>query len=243
MNKIKKISKYSLLTIFSLILILSLSFCNSIKNVYDMFSPKLKITTMSNESKTVYFFYMRHVGKPSFYENVIKGIKELKDGKTILFYEDIQGRGQLSKIDSLKFEKIRGALSSASEYAKMFKEEAGWNLKAQNNEEFLGINDSLDFNADITVKELLNQYEKLYGTIILTDDEIAGSKKIVPNPDTKKIDYIILNIRTNLLAKQISASKYNKIIVLYGGAHKKILIEELKNIDKSWAIKSSKTIK
>jgi hypothetical protein len=58
----------------------------------------------------------------------------------------------------------------------MFKKELEWNLKAQNNLEFVGINDSLDFNADILAKVFLSYYESIYVKIDLTINDTLGKK-------------------------------------------------------------------
>ena len=104
---------------------------------------------------------------------------------------------------------------------------------------FLTANDTIDYNIDISVEEIVKQYELKYGEIKLTNNDLNlplndFCKERLPFSKTKKI---ILDYRNFVLAKKVEESKYNKIIILYGSLHKKGFYKELKKMNQKWGKK------
>jgi pheromone shutdown protein TraB len=115
----------------------------------------------------------------------------------------------------------------------------------QENDQFMNQVNSLDFNVDVTPQELILEYEKRHGEILLNNEDLQ-----VPlygdfnfNSDKNIMD-LILNYRNKIVAERIQNSKYDKIIVMYGADHRKGIVEELQKLDANWKeIKKNKSKK
>ncbi len=147
----------SLLTICMLLM---LTQCRAVRTLNAIRTSKLEIDVLSQDEKEVYFFSMIHVGKADFYKKVREHIKKLKQDGAVLFYEQIKGSDELSVKDSLKFAKIKGELGKSEDYKKIFEEELGWKLEGQDNDSFLNIVNSKDYNVDLNVKEIYGALHK-----------------------------------------------------------------------------------
>ena len=236
LKKILKVVKYLFLFLVVSIIIFSFVFKEEIGTMYYMTNGKLAITTMSNGDKEIYFYEMAHSGRIEFYEKVRANIKKNKADSAILFYEVMKGTSLLSLTDSLKLIKIDGGLGTAESYTQIFREELGLDLIGQDNNSFLNIINSKDSNVDISAKNFVDIYEQKFGTIKLSELELKNKKIDTSLVNDKNINEIIMDYRTDYLAKAITAAKDKKIIVLYGAAHKDLLLQDLQKSDAKWKI-------
>ncbi len=194
-------------------------------------------TVISNGDKIVEYIDMVHISNNTFYNNVRKEVLRAKKDDYVLFYEYIdytKVEGELA----LKSRKMAGFLPSEEGYGKVAKPLIDKGYVVQKNDMFLNLINSKDFRADITPEQLINKYEELYGVIELdaTDINTPIGEPIATILPTKKTEQVILHYRNNYLAKAINSSEYKKIIVLYGAAHRKGLIQELKKLDSRWNV-------
>jgi hypothetical protein len=162
-----------------------------------------------------------------------------KNGYTI-FYEQI-GSGQIYLgLDSIAYDRLRrnfrridgGNAGTAEDYEaeaqKVFKKGIGQPGYAD-----LGI-DSTDINADITLLEMVNKIEELYGETKLDSCDFATHLDSTYNCSKglklKKLDPIYVDYRNSVVVKKIINSELDKIVVLFGVAHikgmKKLLKKE-----------------
>lgn len=177
---------------------------------------------------------MIHLGQQSFYDNVSKEIENYKKDGYVLFYEWID----YETADTLtlrKTKKVVGMIPSKKGYQNMMEKIKVDGVVFQDNEQFMNHANSLDFNVDITPQELIHEYEKRHGEIVLSSKDLnAPLYEEITFNDNKNVMDIILNHRNKIVAERIQTSKYDKIIVIYGADHQKGILEELQKIDTSW---------
>lgn len=110
---------------------------------------------------------------------------------------------------------------------------------AQPSASYLGVSNS-DFNIDVTGNELVDIYEQAFGEITLEQIDFAVPLN-QPLPrfrilKQKNIRPIIIDYRNDHLANSIQNSEYDKILVIYGLAHKKGTFNNLKILDPTWKV-------
>ena len=91
----------------------------------------------------------------------------------------------------------------------------------------LGITES-DFNADISLKDLITEYEDRYDEVELDNCDMETSFKNEYNcsKSTKNdLSPIILDFRNQNIVNLIKNSNDKKIVVIYGARHKKGIIK------------------
>lgn len=177
---------------------------------------------------------MIHLGQQEFYDNVAQEVKKYKEDGYVLFYEWID----YETADTLtlrKTKKIVGMIPSKKGYSLMIDKIEIEGVVFQENEQFINQVNSLDFNVDITPQELIQEYEKRHGEILLSDEDLQVPLYGDFNfKNDKNVMDIILNHRNKIVAEHIQSSKYDKIIVMYGADHQKGILQELQKIDSSW---------
>lgn len=115
--------------------------------------------TISNWKKTVVFQAMAHIWSNSFYKEIRSNIRDYKKKWYVYFYEWVRS---WSKENTDKFDKLMWLKFNKQTYVNVSKL---YNLRAQNNEEFFKIENNLDFNADISIDDIINIYEKKYWAV------------------------------------------------------------------------------
>lgn len=65
--------------------------------------------------------------------------------------------------------------------------------------------DSLDFNADVTVKEFVDEYERLYGQVILSPCDLQTDLDSIftCDPLSNDMEPVIDDFRNRMLVKQL----------------------------------------
>ena len=222
----------------------SCSFKDAIQFHKRLTNTKVESADFSSNKKSVHFIDMIHLGQQEFYDNVAQEIKKYKKDGYVLFYEWID----YETADTLtlrKTKKIVGMIPSKKGYSLMINKIDVEGLVFQENDQFMNQVNSLDFNVDVTPQELILEYEKRHGEILLNNEDLQ-----VPlygdfnfNNDKNVMD-LILNYRNKIVAERIQNSKYDKIIVMYGADHRKGIVEELQKLDVNWKeIKKNKSKK
>lgn len=109
--------------------------------------------TISNWEKTVEFQAMIHIGREEFYDEVKNHIYTLKQDGYVLFFEWVKpGKEENMK----KFDEALGVKFTPDLYENFSK--LYW-VTFQENEEFLGLVNNLDFNIDLSIDEIMSYYD------------------------------------------------------------------------------------
>lgn len=97
-----------------------------------------------------------------------------------------------------------------------------------------------DTNIDVTVRQLIHNYEQKYGSIDLQQIDFAVPlNELIPafrRLNKRHVSSVIIDYRNENLAQAIHGSKYQKVLVLYGSDHKKGTFKLLNELDGSWKV-------
>jgi hypothetical protein len=249
---------------FCLLLITQLLFTSCLRKmalkyvgVYDTALTPKKI---SNNEKEIVFLGMHHLGKHEFYDNAIEQLNTLKKEGYYVYYEGviIDSTSDPLLIDTayLKFRSLTGFDFSVMKKNKGYiNTENSVSLlpdkklnKIIQKEKF--INQPADLvvpkesnsgkKVDANLIDLIEQYEKKYGTISLTQyDKNTPLGTTFDRTKKQSItqtqhNYLILDIRNIVLAVEILQSTHKKIAIVYGKAHYKGLLKLLKDADRGY---------
>ena len=224
-------------------------------------------TWKNADGKSVVFVPMVHAGKPEFYEDVKNIIAAYKSEGYVVFYEGLkkefdQAREedttlynkyveyakmhfpQTDSIDQLvcllKLKRMMGMIPDSASYSRMLKSLSMTNKAVfQPSIASLGIS-AADVNVDVSLAELVDEYENQFGTITLEqidfaiplDETLPGHRRL----KKKNKNIIIIDYRDKNLSNNIQSRSYNKILVIYGLAHKNGTFNALKKADPSWKV-------
>lgn len=218
-----------------LILAMSFSSCTTMLAIKTLRQEEASVSTYTNGTKTIHFIGVAHVAKPEFYESVIEQIKADKKDSFVLFYEKAKWENE-SDSTLRKFRRFIGLIPSTDNYKEHLKPLISRGYVVQDNNRFLNLVDTLDFNMDVSVSEMVEAYERKFGPIVLSEidfDTPLKSSLPVHEPRSQVRD-IIIDYRNSCLAKEIHNSKHKKITVVYGVLHRKGTIQELNKLGPKW---------
>jgi hypothetical protein len=245
----KKIQKKMNLKWFNFIKVLGLiiffmSSCSNIKYVAKMQSNDAEYSDYQYKNQSLRFVGMIHIGQPGFYENVRRLITKSKQEGYVLGYEYVDF-SELNEEQSRKVRKIVGFIPSEAGYKSLTQPLQEKGYAVQNNESFFHLVNDKDYKLDISSLELLQEYEKKYGPIVLEKEDLTTPldkpiKKTLPKKNQLNI---ILNYRNERLAAKIDSINVPKLILIYGAKHEKGLIADLKKTDPKTKLIAKKTTK
>ena len=217
-----------IISILFLGLLGSINSCNITKGLYHLNTKKVKIIHKNYDNKTILFIGNHHAGRIEYYQKLKDTISYYKQNNFIVFYERLKLNNELDSVvtDSIyrKIRKILGGLPNSDYYSVL---DSIKGFMGQPSDDDLNI-DTDDYNADISIAQFVNQYENLYGKVLLEKiDFNIPLKEDYNEKKMKGIDNIAIDYRNQQLAKEVYSSKHNKILILYGTAHKKGFFKEL----------------
>jgi hypothetical protein len=218
-----------------------LSSCNVSKGVSAIMNKDVKPQYYSFKDKTIIFTPLTHFGQKEYYESLKDSLIHWKKSGYTIFYEKI-GSGQINLgLDSIAYDRLQrsfrridgGTAGTSEDYEaevqKVFKNGIGQPDYAD-----LGI-DSNDINADITLLELVNKIEGLYGETKLDSCDFETTLDSAYNCSKglklKKLDPVYVDYRNKVVVEKIMNSEQEKIVVLFGAAHIKGMKKLLKEIE------------
>lgn len=124
---------------------------------YNNVSPfALKTHYMTNGEQEIVFQEMMHIGLPPYFEAVKENLKEHKENGFVLYFEGV--KPWVREDASEKFNKAMWFEFDENLYANLSKL---YGLEEQKNEDFLGIVNDKDFNVDISMDDIISEYEKI----------------------------------------------------------------------------------
>lgn len=236
----KKTKKIILICIIVLCCLIGIGVFAVVRNpeglVRILFPSEARYTEYSNGEKSIRFIGTMHIGKQEYYESIKKLISDSKKEGYVYFYELILSESETDET-LRKNRRLLGFIPTSDNYAKAFDlGSIGIDMVAQDQMDLLGLVNDKDYNVDVTVEQILEAYENKYGVITLTEEDYQTplNEAVSEIEDKEQVDYVILNVRNEHLAKEIMNSSYSKIIITYGANHEKGVFNLLQEADPKW---------
>ena len=156
----------------------------------------IPLYTLSNWEKTIRFQTMSHIASPDFYLEVTKNIQEAKKEGFVLFYEWVQpGSPESSEI----FNKALGINFSEGLYENFSKL---YGITAQNNNDFLSIENNKDYNIDLSLDEVVRIYQEKTASSEKKPPSILASEEVLD------INADAITLLSELSDKQLMLVRY-----------------------------------
>ena len=198
----------------------------------------------TNGSRQVVFIPMVHVSRPEFYEDVQDRIAAYQAKGYVIYFEGVRPskfEDSLSN-DELqrKIRKMLGFRPGGKSYAEMLHSAGLFRDRVnQPQPEGLGMS-SRDAVIDVTAADIVDAYEKKFGRIRLDSVDRAwrlDTTAALPRASRlaqKDVMDVLLNSRNEYLAQAVHASGDSLLVIVYGLAHKKGVLEQLQALDGNW---------
>ncbi|CAM3333146.1 hypothetical protein [Empedobacter stercoris] len=210
-----------------------------LKNRY--INKKVVLNKINHNEKSLYFLPIRHIGTKVYYQQVTTKIDSLQS----LGYHFLFEGNSLHKSDKivsdenvesyLKFRKITGIdillpyskIPPYSDYC------IKYNLIDQPSYAEFGMNENDSKSADLSIKQLVDSYEKSYPKITLDScdyntnlNETYSCTKVDETSRKIFMKDFILKKRNEHLVSQIKNNKNKQLVIIYGENH----FDEVKDI-------------
>jgi len=196
-----------------------------------IYDEDVAVYQFKDSSKRIVFIPMKHLAPENFYNNVAKHVDSLKRNNFIFFTEQVNADRANDTIIR-KFRKITGIPLSQKGYKFQIdslinidgKVKFKKKLVDQPKYKQLGIDDQININTDVTLKEMVDYYEFKYGKINLEacdfeteyyKETICDEKKI----SNSKYSELIVDFRNLNVLKHIDTNTNTKIAIIYGENH------------------------
>lgn len=188
------------------------------------------------------FLGIMHLNKPEYFQRVKKNVDSFRNAGYSIFYESVLTNPNLDSLSKLevqrKFRKVSG-FHLTTYLDTLNKSVSHFQIKNMVNQtkENTGINTKFDHRADLSLDSLVMLYERDKGKIHLDDCDFKtdlNSKYSCYKTDHNNLNYLILTLRDQHLAKEIINFKNDKILVIYGDRHEFGLKNRLMEIDSLW---------
>lgn len=214
------------------ILITLLPSCKIAHSLIELNRKNAKVYNYKLADKEIKFVSLHHMGKKEFYDDV-KSIIDInkKDGFRV-YHERVssvfEGDSLLKDIIRRKARKIKGFSGTYKENA----ESSMFDKYVQQPDNIdLGIDDT-DLWADVNYLQLINEWEKINGVIVLDSLDLNTSftEKFSKGEFYTKKQYhkILIEYRNEHLINLIKTNSDKKILIFYGDGHRKDFKKRLK---------------
>lgn len=205
---------------------------NSALQQVGAFDKRVLIEKLSKNDKEVVFIPMIHLSNTEFYEDVNRKIDSLKK-ENFFFYYEVMKTDKKDTLTLYKYKKImsmpipKNDLGYKSVFDSVFKNKKikiKMELMPQPSYESWGLNIANSKNVDVSLLELVSNYESIFGEIKLEpcDFETTLHQKSVCKDDKvkdKDLDKIIVDMRNKIVTKELSTETRKKIAIIYGKGH------------------------
>ncbi len=214
--------------------LLTFSSCKIAHSLIELNKKNAKVYSYKIDDKELKYVSMHHMGKKEFYDDVKNIVTDNKNKGFVVYYELVSTD---FTTDSLLKDTIRRKARKLKGFSGTYKENAeGSYFKKyvqQPAYKEMGTTDS-DIRADVNYLQLINQWEKVNGAIILdsTDLNTSFTEKFSKGTFYTKEQYntIFIHYRNENLINLIKSSTDNKILILYGEGHRKDFKKRLKKL-------------
>ncbi len=198
----------------------------------------------TNGSRQVVFIPMVHVSRPEFYQDVQERIEAYQSKGYVVYFEGVKAAhlGDSAADDELqrKIRKMLGFRPGLTTYADMLHNAGIFRDRVnQPQPADLGMS-SRDAVVDINAADIVTAYEKKYGAIRLDSVDRAwriDTAAMLPRNSRlgqKEVMDVLVNTRNEYLAQAIHTAPDAQLVIVYGFAHKKGVLEQLKALDPKW---------
>lgn len=229
--------------VFILVVLTSSGCKNYLVNSYfrslGAYDDKINLDRLGKGENDVVFIPMHHLGTALFYDDVKDKVDSLKKAGFYFYTEkltvDIRDTVTIRKVIKLTgipFSKDNSGYKDFfdSMYAGKVKFEK--QLINQPKYPALGLDSSNSRTVDVTYKELISYYEKLYGELKLEpcdfDKSFYEKSSCNDNPLDKKVRReVFLNFRNTNVVNSLLKEDRKKVAIIYGADHFKGIKEEL----------------
>lgn len=189
--------------------------------------------TLQWNNKNIVFVPIAHASTPKFYEGVKTVVTDYKAKGYTVFYEQVKREGVKDTSNTtvqtasktvpdtlnLKFRKLVGLEPTRQTYA--FLQNFFPDIIPQPEYKDLGITAS-DLNADVSLEQLVEKYESLYGPVTLNNCDFetkTGTLGYNCGALGNDIEPVILDYRNENVARLVKSAATDKILVIYGAKH------------------------
>ncbi len=191
---------YRIASLFTLLLIFIWSF-----SIYqnEINPSRMATYTITNWDKIIVFQTMSHIWTSGFYNKVKENIKKLKENWYVLYFEWVRPG---SEENHEAFNKALWLQLDKDTYSNMSK--LYW-LESQNNEIFLNQVNDKDYNIDVSIDDIIQEYKKLKiknNVENRTYNEPLDANKLIVEELSK------LNEKEKIILRYINKSFVNMIV-------------------------------
>jgi hypothetical protein len=220
-------------------------------------NEKTEFKFIDNKEQEIIFIPMHHVGRKEYYDDVANKVDSLQKLNYTVFYEGVvDGKEKdslIRKKNLLKLRKIMGFFPQGQKgyldtttniIAGKIKYKGKHRLINQPNYKQLKVDSLTSTRADVSLTELITDFEKNYGQIKLDScdyrtgfkDKNYKCKKSKRSLRKKFTNGYVKDYRNKFLANKLFKSKKNKILVIYGDAHFSGLWYQLYLLDNNYTL-------
>lgn len=167
---------------------------------------------------------MIDVEKPEFFGEIRQYLDSVKREGYVVFYEGIErydDDDDPARLDTVRRKLRRVEGTNPDHYYDKISLPKRYELQSI---EVLGLTTDRDFNVDMTIDEMVTEYERRYGEIVLTDyDWQTGLGEKYKRRKSGKQEYSSYDmertIRDDYITEEALNSPHEKIVLLYGASH------------------------
>lgn len=218
-------------------------------------SEKTELKFIDNREQEIIFIPMHHVGRKQYYDDIANKVDSLQKLNYIVFYEGVTDNKEkdslIRKKSLLKLRKIMGFFPQEQKgyldttnniIAGKLKYKGNYKLINQPKYKQLKVDSLTSIRADVSLTELITDFEKNYGQIKLDSCDYRTSfkdknykcGKAKRSLRKKFKNGYVKEFRNKYLAEKLFKSEEKKIVVMYGDAHYTGLWYELYLLDKNY---------
>lgn len=218
-------------------------------------SEKTELKFIDNKEKEIIFIPIHHVGRKEYYNDIANKVDSLQKLNYVVFYEGVTDYKEkdslIRKKSLLKLRRIMGFFPQGQKgyldtttniIAGKIKYKGKYKLINQPNYNLLNVDSLSSKRTDISLTELITDFEKNYGEIKIdscdykTDfrDKNYKCGKAKRNLRKKFENGYVKEFRNKYLAEKLFKSEERKIVVIYGDAHYTGLWYQLYLLDKNF---------
>jgi len=196
------------------------------------FDEEVVISKLAKNNKEIVFIPMIHLSTKMFYDDVSKKVDSLQNENFFFYYEKISGNleqdsvvRKIRKATALPFPKEGYSSSLDSILTKKQRAKLKKEIISQPRYSELGIEKTNSKNVDVSLKDIVDYYEKTNGEIKLEPCDFNNSVFEKSTCEKQKIDKekyndAIIAYRNSVVVNEIlNDSLHQKIVVIYGAAH------------------------
>lgn len=222
-------------------------------NTLGVTEKKASLKYATNGEKKLVSFYIHHIGKREYYEDVKNKIDSFIKEGFIVYFEAVKlgvfkdslkkdtiyrKARKISGIDFISMKAHGGYIDTINKtlFGKKSKYVVKNNLINQP-KYLIAFHDSINFrNIDANMIELVEACEKKFGVIELEkyDFETTFGEKYKAKRNKKLSSYFLEDYRNILISESILNDINKKIVLIYGGKHFDGILENLNAADKNY---------